>query len=202
MPARSTVSSRPGKFASLGAATRDLVRQRLLVGIPDTTAERKPEPDEKGTPPSNAVIGYTMEFGDPDRNIPARPFLTPGIDAVRDKIADTLKTAGAEVLTGDAGAAARGFAKAGLVAVSSVQAKITDGSFVPLSQRTIEARARRRNPDSGKLSQAAVSKRARQYLDLQAQGTPDDILQGAGLVVPLVDTGQLRRAITFVIRDK
>ena len=190
MPARSTVSSRPGKFSSLGAATRDLVRQRLLVGIPDTTAERKPEPGETGTPPSNAVIAYTMEFGDPDRNIPARPFLDPGIDAVRDKIADALKTAGSEVLTGNAGAVERGFAKAGLVAVSSVQAKITDGPFAPLSQRTIEARARRGR------------KGARQFLKLQAQGTPDDILQSAGLVAPLVDTGQLRRAITFVIRDK
>ncbi len=189
MPARSTVSSRPGKFGSLGAATRELVQQRLLVGIPDSTAERKPADGEKQTA-NNAVIGYTMEFGDPDRNIPARPFLTPGIDAVRDKIADALKTAGSEVLTGNAGAVERGFAKAGLIAVSSVQAKITDGPFAPLSQRTIEARARRGR------------RGARQYLKLQAQGTPDDILQGAGLVVPLVDTGQLRRAITFVLRDK
>lgn len=189
MLARSTVSSRPGKFASLSAATRDLVRQRLLVGIPDTTAERKPA-DGKEQTANNAVIGYTMEFGDPDRNIPARPFLNPGIDAVRDKIADALKTACSEALTGNAGAVGRGFAKAGAVAVSSVQAKITDGPFAPLSQRTIEARARRGR------------RGAKQYLKLQGQGTPDDILQGAGLVVPLVDTGALRRSITFVIRSK
>lgn len=190
MPATSRLTSKPGRLASLSDATRRLVKQDLLVGIPDTNAERQRAPGEKGEPASNAVIGYTQEFGSDEHHIPPRPFLIPGVGDAKPAIVAALQTAGSEVLTGNVGAVDKGFARAGFAAVSAVQAKITDGPFIPLSQRTIEARAVRGR------------KGAKQYLKLQGQGTPDWALQDANLVKPLIDTGQLRRAITFVVRDR
>ncbi|WP_425530049.1 hypothetical protein, partial [Stenotrophomonas maltophilia] len=63
------------------SAVADLVKTKLLVGIPAETADRAAEAGEP-QPPNNATIGYAMEFGLPERNIPARPHLLPGVQAV------------------------------------------------------------------------------------------------------------------------
>jgi hypothetical protein len=142
-----------------------LVKSRVLVGIPDTGAERQPEDGEEGTPPSNALIGYLMETGAPDQNLPARPTLVPGIEKAQEKITYHLGSAALAAVLGDSSGVEAGLMKAGMVAVSSVQAEITDGTFAPLSQRTIQARLRR----------------------------------GRTSTKPLVDSGQYRRAVTYVI---
>ncbi len=120
-----------------------LVKSRVLVGIPDTGADRTPEDGEEGTPPSNALIGYLMETGAPDQNLPARPTLIPGIEKARERIEKHLSKAALAAVTGDSAGVDSGLAAAGLIAVSSVQSEITDGTFAPLAQRTIQARLRR-----------------------------------------------------------
>ena len=175
--------------ASLKQAVAYLLKSVVVVGIPDSTAERQPEPGEKA-PPSNAIIGYWQEFGVPEKNIPARPFLLPGCESVKDAVAMRLAKAGEAALTGNASAVEAGLTAVGMIAASAVQAKITDSPFAPLAQSTIEARARR--------GQAG----AKSYIKLQGQGTPDAVLQDAALVRPLIDSGQLRRAITSVVRSR
>jgi hypothetical protein len=185
-----SVSKTSDNSANIQKAVAALLRQHVVIGIPDSTAERQPEPGDTGTPPSNAVIGYAMEFGLPDKNVPARPFLFPGCEVAQPVVTERLAKAGLAALSGSADAVERGLIAAGLAAENAVRAKITDGPFAPLSQRTIEARA------------ARGQKGAKDYLKLQGQGTPDDILQSAGLTKPLIDSGQLRRAVTSVVRSK
>ena len=189
MAARSTLTS--SGSVDFTANVRRLLRQRLLVGIPADGAEREPEPGEK-TPPNNATIGYVMEFGDDEKHIPARPHLVPGIRSVQSEIIDGLRKAGEDAFDRDFSQVQARFAKVGVIAVAAVQVKITDGTFAPLSERTIEARARRGR------------KGAKQYLKLLGQGTPRDVLENLGdqaLVKPLIDTGQYRRAMTYVLKE-
>ncbi len=134
---------------------------QVLVGVPSERAPR-----EEGEPITNAELGYIHEFGAPDANIPARPFLFPGIREAKGRFARYLKQGAQGALDGDQGRVDRALSAAGQVAASSVQRKITTGPFAPLAASTLAARRRRGR-----------------------KGTR-----------PLIDTGQLRRAITWVLR--
>lgn len=145
-----------------------LTRSEVLIGIPDTRAERKPVDGETGPPTSNALIGYVQEFGSPEKNIPARPFLIPGVQSIKDKAIPVLKKAGQAALEGDGKDVAKSLMTVGLMGQGAVQRKITEGPFEPLSERTLKAREAR----------------------------------GRAGTKPLLDTGQLRASVTFVLRDK
>jgi hypothetical protein len=58
-------------------AISQLSNKDVLVGIPDSAPERT------DTPITNAQIGYVMETGSPAHNVPARPFLVPGVADVQ-----------------------------------------------------------------------------------------------------------------------
>lgn len=153
-------------------ALKRLVSQEVLVGVPNTNADRQPDPNAKSTP-NNATIAYVQEFGSPAKNIPARPFLLPGIRSAEEPIAAQMKKAGEAALKIDNAAATTGAVdqalhQVGLVAQNAVRAKITDGPFASLSPQTI-ARRKSRGRDGDK---------------------------------PLIDTGQLRASLTYVIRQK
>jgi hypothetical protein len=123
------------------AQLRGLERKQCLVGVPDSTADRKSEEDQG--PFNNAAIGYLMERGSPAMNLPARPSLVPGIAEVQDKIAERYKSGAKAVLDGRLSDADQVHEAAGLIAEAAVKAKITDGDFAPLAARTIAARRAR-----------------------------------------------------------
>jgi hypothetical protein len=152
-------------------ALGELAKKRLLVGIP---AENNTRP---GEPIGNAVLGYIHNFGSPARNIPARPHLVPGVEAVMPAIQQRLEMAARAALAGDEAAVDRHLGEAGIVAVNSVQATIQAGIPPPLQPRTVTSR-RRRSKGS------RYRRRATQ---------PSD-------VTPLIDTGALLRSYTWVIR--
>ena len=183
------------------AAFKQLSKKVLLVGIPGDSAPRAPEPGQKGTPPSNAVIGYIQEFGDDELHIPPRPFLVPGVRAVLPAITRGLHKAAVSAFSGKPGQIRNGFDEAGLAAQASVKATMDSGPFAPLSQRTIEGRARRRNSETGKLLQDGRSRAARKFLAGQAAGQSDAELHAAGFAKPLVDTGSLRTAVQYVVKE-
>ena len=154
-------------------------RQRILIGIPAEKAGRAPVNDENFTP-SNAQVGYWHEYGVPEANIPARPFLLPGVELAKPVIIAELKLAMARaleqaVVNGDVSSAKskieKGMHRAGFVGVEYVKARITAGLSPPLSPRTVYARLHRK-------------KRRRSGPDMN----------------PLIDSGQLLRSITYVIR--
>jgi phage gpG-like protein len=134
----------------------------VLVGIPAENTERR----EKGEPINNAILGYIHENGAPKANIPARPFLIPGVRNAKPKVIPHFKKATEAVLKGDLEGASRSLHAAGLIGQNEVRAVINSGPPPALSERTLAAR--------------------------RARGRTGD--------VPLIDTGQLRNSITYVLR--
>lgn len=150
------------------AGVRSLTERQVLVGVPAAKAPREAE-ELKGQPINNAALAYIHEFGAPAANIPARPFLVPGVESVEDEIAARYKRAAEVAISDNTDRAAvidRAHHAVGLTAQAAVRRKITDGPFTPLAPSTLAAR------------------RAR----------------GVKRTKPLIDTGQLRAAQTYVIR--
>lgn len=159
MPVKITVD----KMASIIKAINELGAKDVLVGIPEGSTDRK-----SGDPATNALIGYVQEFGSPANNIPARPFLIPGVQDIQKPAADRLKVAAQRALSGDLSQAEKQLHAAGLMGQNSARAKVNSNIQPKLSERTLAAR------------------RAR----------------GVTRENTLVDSGQLRNAITYVIRKK
>lgn len=107
-----------------------LGRIDVLVGVPDGSEH------EGGI--SNAELAYIHYSGAPEANIPARDFITPAIDAVRDKVATRLQKAADAALDGDDKAVEKHLNVAGILAVDSIKNTITEGDFVPLKPATIK----------------------------------------------------------------
>lgn len=174
------------KLGEIMKSINDLVSKDVLVGIPDSKANRN---DVDGEPINNAQLGYIHEFGSPINNIPARPFLHTGIEDAESEIAGQLKKAADSALDGKYAAMNAGFNKAGLVAQNSVKAKINSGDFAPLADSTLAGRARR----GGSRGKAAADE-----LASRREGNAPSNAQ----IKPLIDTGQLRNSITYIVRKK
>lgn len=156
-----TVTITKDRVADVLKQVKALTAQEVLVGVPAENAGRN-----DGDAINNAEIGYVQEFGAPERNIPARPFLLPGVEEAMPKIIDRMKAGGAKALSGDPGAASKTLNAVGLMAQNAVRAKINEGIPPPLSPRTLaDRRARGRTGEK-----------------------------------PLIDTGQLRNSVTYVVR--
>lgn len=125
------------KVADVMANIRALTGAKVLVGIPGETAERK----EGGI--TNASLGFIHEYGSPVRNIPARPFLVPGIrEAERDVLPKMAKFA-RNRLTEWSGAR-KELNAIGMAAQAAVKNRIVrQEGFTPLSPKTIAARKRK-----------------------------------------------------------
>lgn len=162
-----TVTVTRDKVADMLRAVAELTQTRVLAGIPADGADRTPEPGEKSAP-NNALLGYLAEYGEPERNVPARPHLLPGIESVMPQIVERMKAAGQAALSGKKISVQAQFTAVGLLAQNGIRAYITDATFAPLAPRTIKQR--------------------------QARGRTG--------IKPLLDTGQLRRAYTYVIEQK
>jgi hypothetical protein len=115
-------------------AMNSLTSREVLVGIPAGASAR----GESGI--NNATIGYIQDTGSPVANIPARPWLAPGIKDARTAIVKRLKQMGQQVLR-DPGTDIDLYLSAiGLETVSAVRARITSGPFAPLAASTLRAR--------------------------------------------------------------
>lgn len=115
---------------------KSLTKQDILVGIPG-------EGNTRDDGANNATIGYLMETGEPAMNLPARPFLVPGVEAGQDKITDRFEKAANAAIDGRSEEVEKHLIAAGLQAVSSVKGTIVNGEFEPLSERTLADRRRR-----------------------------------------------------------
>lgn len=114
------------KIAQLTAAD-------VLVGIPSDKSDRSDGPI------GNAGLGYINEFGSPLQNIPARPFLQPGVKAVEEKVAQFMIQPLTSNVTVD-----QAFNRAGLTAAASAKKQITSqAGFAPLAASTLAARKRK-----------------------------------------------------------
>jgi hypothetical protein len=159
------------------AALETLSSNVLYVGVPDANATRPPDPqDPNKAPINNAQLAYIHNAGSPARNIPARPFMTLGIQDARDLIQTRMKRLGMLALSGDLDID-KGFHALGLAVVSKVRARLVAGPWQPLAVRTVMERMRRRKgPNTG-------------WKFLKH-------------MTPLIDTSRMLQSITYVIRGK
>ena len=130
------------KTAQLSRAIDVLTGTRIMVGVP---AEKDDRQDDDGGKSgiNNAEIGYLMENGSPEANIPARPHMKPGVKKAQPKINDYLKQAGRLALEGKPDAVMRAFHAVGISAQNSIKGVIREGVPPPLAPRTLAARKRR-----------------------------------------------------------
>jgi hypothetical protein len=171
------------------AAINELVGKEVLIGIPDKTTDRQ---QEEGQAITNATLGYIHETGSPEANIPARPFLIPGVEQAEEPALERLKKAAQVSLRGDTKSADKYLNDAGIIASNSVKKVFWSNNWEPLKPSTVANRHRQRGT---KMREAE-----RHYLELIGEGmSPADAQATAG-IQPLVDTAQLRNAITYIVR--
>lgn len=140
MVMKSTFTSKSGPLSPFSQSVLRELSKRVVIGIPAGSMH----PAEEGEAPvGNATLGYLFEYGAPERNLPARPHLVPGIESIRAQAAARLKKAAQAAFLGDLAAPENALNTIGLIGVAAVQQQITDGAFAPLAERTIKARVRR-----------------------------------------------------------
>lgn len=121
-----------------------LLSQAVLVGVPAVKTERQPDPKTGKKPDvTNSLLAYIHNYGSPAQNIPARPFLEPGIQDAKDEITTQFEAAGKAAFSGDANGVLVSLNRAGLKAQLGVQNKIRRGPFAPLDPSTLAARRRK-----------------------------------------------------------
>jgi len=195
--ARNIVKLIINKLPKAKASFAQLSKKDVLVGVPSDDDARTSKPGEKSSM-NNATIAYIQDNGSPAANIPARPFMVPGIEAVKSQIVSRFKGAAQDVLSLKDNAPERidkTLNAVGLITQSSIRSVIGQGIPPPLAPSTIASRFRSRGTKTRR-------KGEEKYLDLIAGGAdPADAQSEAGIIA-LVNTGQLRNSINYVIRDK
>ncbi|MCJ2023101.1 hypothetical protein, partial [Methylobacterium sp. J-067] len=130
------------------------------IGIPAESMH----PGEKGEKPiNNAALGYLFEYGQPEKNLPARPHLFPGVEGICDAPAVMLAAGVRKECKGDFSAPEQALHKVGISGTSAVQAKITECDLAPLSPRTIKGRLRRGRTGTKPLFDTGAYRRAFTY---------------------------------------
>lgn len=165
------------------ASVRALAASEVLVGVPEEKTER-----DDGVPLTNAALAYIHDNGAPEAHIPARPFMVPGIKRAEAEIEKRLSMALKAAMRGNMVAAEGQMMAAGLAAQLGIQKTINDGIPPPLAIATLKKRA-------------AKGRKGAQY-ELKRRAKGLDPIAGMQLAKPLVDTGELRKSITFVIRSR
>jgi hypothetical protein len=170
-------------------ALKDLGQKAVLVGIPASNGARS------DGPLNNATIGYLMERGMPEQNVPARPFLVPGVHKSQRAWIEELLKAATVAAGGDARRADQYLNAAGNIAASAVKVEIGSNIPPPLAPSTIRGRKYARGTKSRRTNE-------QRYLALVKGGMDPGAAQSATGLLPLINTGSLRNSITYVLRRK
>ena len=161
------------RLPALLAAVQGLTGNHVLVGIPGDVPLRKPLPGATRPSMPNATIGYIQEFGSPAANIPPRPFLRPGVQSALPAVITRLRL---------------GAAKALILGADHTVAMKTLMAVGLIAQNAVRFYINRGVPPALKPSTLAA-RRNRKVAP--RTGTK-----------PLIDTGQLRNSVQYVIRAK
>ena len=172
---------------ALSATLKILANVEVLVGVPEETTDVRNEDGVEYI--TNAALAYIHDNGAPEANVPARPFMKPGIEAVQAKLTRQLRrAAGVAFNTRDASMVERELHMVGLTAQSSIQRTIQEGIPPPLADATLRARARKRKGRVGP---------GLELLSRKMGEAPS-----MDFVTPLIDTGDLLKSITYAIRQR
>jgi hypothetical protein len=177
------------RAAEMIDCVQQMTASEVLVGIP-----RANNPRQDG-PIGNAAIAYIHEYGSPAHNIPRRAFLHPGVKSIQSRAVAMMRQGALDCLRGTPHID-QVLNRVGLLAREGVVRAITDPNpaFAPLQPATIRARLRRTAAGRRKLKQ--IKKQGKTLTGWAAEIDED----GTVNIKPLLDTLQLRRAITYVVQ--
>lgn len=175
--------------AELIKRVEDAAKADVLVGVPESTAQQRQGGNGKI---NNAMLAAIHEAGAPSRNIPSRPFMAPGIERVKDRLFSLFTAAAESIISG--GDTMPYLERIGKDARDSIRGYFTaDNGWKPLSAKTIVRRAYNRLADNVSFIRASKQRRFKMLMkEVQRQGFQR----------PLVDKGDLRRSITYVIEER
>lgn len=149
------------------AIVKKFKNDAVLVGIPSSGADRKPDEEGKMPAINNATILAINEFGSPVNNTPPRPVMSLGIKKAQPEIAEQFKIGAQQAFTLGFEALRQAYERAGIIASNSIKKVIN-------SQEGIE------KPSDATLA----SRKSAGFSGKKA----------------LIVTGQLRNAITYVVK--
>jgi len=169
-------------------ALQTIAKKQVYVGIPESNAARQTDTV------NNAQLMYIHTNGSPINHLPARPVIEPAIEAPGNKemIVDELKGAAEAALDGDQAGMETGLKRAGIVGSNAAKAWFTDprNNWPRNKPSTIKNKLR-----------TLKGKDYRAAMDLLDEYISDPSTDISSIDTPLVDSGELRRAITWVIGE-
>ena len=158
-----------------------LAKREILVGIPEETNERPGEGEM-----NNATLLFIHTNGSPVNNLPPRPVIEPAIEQPENaaKIRQGLRRVTRFLLEEKESEAERTMQAVGEDAVGMIRDWFVDprNGWPPNTPATVKGKLRR-----------LKGKKRKEALAVYAAGERVD--------TPLIDTGEMRKAITFVVRD-
>lgn len=157
----------------LNAALKRLQKTQIFVGI----AKGEGNDKRRDGGPDNHLLGYIHEKGSPAANIPARPFLVPGIESAKKDIQRGLRAVMKAALADDENAVDKLLERTGLQAVSAVKKYITSADFEPLSPKYLKYGRHKARLTKGKRDNEVAGEDVR----------------------PLINTGALRDSLDFYL---
>lgn len=163
------------------AGVRVLADVEILVGVPSDNADR-----DDGSTFNNAARAYVHDQGSPEANIPQREFMRPGMKDAEPEVEKKLGNAMRGAMRGNTLVAEQSMHQAGLIAQSAIRKKIDDGIPPPLADMTVRRRA----------------ERGRKGAMLEMDNRMAGLAPSLNLAKPLIDTGEMRKSITYVMRSR
>ena len=192
-----TVRQVTSNAAALRRAVAALTEQDVYIGVPADDSERgdlkRKNHGSNGREnggPTNAEIAYWQETGIPSRNVPARPALLPAIKDIQGEVVELLKDAAKKALEGNEGAVNTALNKIGLLGEKAVRARFVNNDWPPLADSTLDY-----HPIVKSESGEAVRDKKGNPLRQKSR-------REKGRVNPRIDTGQNRKAYTYVMRKR
>jgi len=185
MPQISVSRSGSGPLALYQALSK-IRRAEVLVGVSQKDTQRR------GTPITNASLVYIHTHGSPARNIPARPIIEPAIEASgnREVIAEHLGKAAKAWLDKDPRLATVELNRAGMAGQNAAKGWFTDprNRWAEEKRATVLAKLRRLRGKRLRAAKAAIA-------------GMDTIGYIPGINEILVDTGAMKKAIKYIVRE-
>ena len=196
MSATSGLEVKIDRMNEVLSALDGLDLNRVLVGVPEEKSAR--DDDNSGVAINNAQLAWIHEYGAPNAGIPPRPFLEPGIMHAHDQIVADLREGARKCLDDlNPNAVKKALEKAGMHTAAQIQQEFTDNEWEPLAESTLEARMK-------KIDSAAITRKLKRKAKKEGWSDDkwDEEFDKAVKQNPLIDTGALRRSITYVVRKK
>lgn len=162
-------------FAAIERAMKELRETEVLVGIPEEKASRKDEGE-----PTNVELMYIHSHGSPLNRIPARPVIEPAISDAKERLGAILADAAKSAMDGDINGMTAAFNEAGLA-----------GEMAAKNWFLNPKNGWKQNADS--IIEAKEQKTRRAAKAKKGETVVSD-------PKPLIDTGEFRRSITYVVR--